>query len=215
MDQLVKFRCPFTMLVAGSTGSGKTHLVRDLLSHHNFSMNINKKVIKVVWCYGVWQSTYEKTLDNVQVIYHKGLVDEEYISQANADIVVLDDLMNELGDSSELSNLFTKLSHHLGMSVIFIVQNLFHQARQMRTLSLNSKYIILQKNARDKSQIFNLARQVMPNDTKFFLAAYHDATRLPYSNFILDFAPETPEELRLRSWIKLKGEREIVVYKQK
>ena len=30
----IKLRHPFTMMVAGPTGSGKTHLVRDLLKYH-------------------------------------------------------------------------------------------------------------------------------------------------------------------------------------
>ena len=57
----IKLRHPFTMMVAGPTGSGKTHLVRDLLEQHKSSIaNINKDVINVVWAYGIWQNGYQR-----------------------------------------------------------------------------------------------------------------------------------------------------------
>ena len=44
-----------------------------------------------------------------------------------------------------------KGSHHRNISVILITQNLFHQANYCRTISLNAKYIVLLKNARNKN----------------------------------------------------------------
>ena len=54
------------------------------------------------------------------------------------------------------------------ISVIYIVQNLFHQGKGSRSISLNSHYLLLFKNPRDKLQILTLAKQMYPGQTDFF-----------------------------------------------
>jgi hypothetical protein len=61
-----------------------------------------------------------------------------------------------------LVDIFTKYSHHKNMSVIFTVQNIFHQKKGQRDISLNTMYLILMKNPRDMAQIIYLARQLHP-----------------------------------------------------
>ena len=79
------------------------------------------------------------------------------------------------------SNLFTKYVHHLNMSVIYIVQNLFNCAKNHRTMLLNANYIVLFKNPRDKAQVSFLARQVFPHRPKILQQAYNDMMRDPHS----------------------------------
>jgi hypothetical protein len=59
----------------------------------------------------------------------------------------LDDLMDET--DQRVASLFTKKSHHRNISVMYIVQNLFHH----RTISRNAHYMVLFQNLRDASQI--------------------------------------------------------------
>lgn len=122
---------------------------------------------------------------------------EEDIKTAKTDIIVIDDLMNELGDSKPLANLFTKGSHHMNISIIFILQNIFHQGKMMRNISLNTHYFFLMKNSRDKSQIISLARQLFPNNMKHLLEAYEDATSKPYSYIRIDTSQAIPDKYRL------------------
>lgn len=98
-------------------------------------------------------------------------------------------------------DLFTKGSHHKNLSVIFITQNVFHQGRGQRDISLNSNYIVIFKNPRDRAQIQQLARQVYPENPKFLQEAYHDATSRPHGYLLLDLKQSTPEEYRVRSCI--------------
>jgi len=65
--------------------------------------------------------------------------------------------MRETSDNAVI-DLFSKGSHHKNLSVIFITQNLFHQYRGMQDISLNSNYIVVFKNPRDRAQIQHLVR---------------------------------------------------------
>ena len=47
------------------------------------------------------------------------------INPAERNLVILDDVMTEAGDSKSVAKLFTQGSHHTNMTVVFLVQNLF------------------------------------------------------------------------------------------
>ena len=111
--------------------------------------------------------------------------------------LILDDLMSQVDDRVE--NIFTKLSHHKSVSVLFLTQNLFFKSKQARTISLNSHYIVVFKNARDAMQISNLARQMYPGNSKFMVEAFKDATNGPYGYLLIDMKPYTEETYRLRA----------------
>jgi hypothetical protein len=95
-------------------------------------------------------------------------------------VIVLDDLM-DTAYSTKVSELFTKGSHHLNISLLLITQNLFYQGQSSRTISLNSKCITVFKNPRDKTRIVYLARQVYPENTSSFHKAYLEACEDPHS----------------------------------
>ena len=61
-------------------------------------------------------------------------------------------------------------SHHRNLSVIYTVQNLFHQGKGNRSKSLNSHYLVLYKNPRDK-----LATDFAPSKTNASLV--HETVR--------------------------------------
>jgi len=69
----------------------------------------------------------------------------------------------------------------------------------MRTISLNSHYMILFKNPRDGGQFAILARQMYPSNWKFAVEAYRDATEKLFDYILVDLKPQQEENLRLRS----------------
>lgn len=85
--------------------------------------------------------------------------------------------------------------------MIFITQNIFHQGRGQRDISLNSSYIVIFKNPRDRAQIQHLARQVFPENPKFLQEAYLDATSRPHGYLLLDLKQCTPDNYRVRTSI--------------
>jgi len=113
-------------------------------------------------------------------------------------LIILDDLLNEVY-SKDVCDLFTKGSHHRNISVILITQNLFHQGRFCRDISLNAKYSVALRNVRDKSQFQYLARQVHPEDSDSSYKSYLEATEKAHGYLILDFAQDTDDRLRYRT----------------
>lgn len=154
----------------------------------------------------VRKSGYDNTLLKIKkniIEFREGLPRPEDYSNdpLSAKLVIIDDLMRESSSCGTIVDLFTKGSHHKNLSVILISQNLFHQGRGQRDISLNANYIVVFKNPRDRAQIRHLARQVYPDDPKFLEEAYYDATSQPHGYLLLDLKQSTPDEYRFRTRI--------------
>ena len=124
---------------------------------------------------------------------------ESIINPSKRNLVVIDDLMKELSNDSGITSLFTKGCHHRNLSVIFILQNIFHWDNELRDMSLNCHYLVLFKSPRDSSQINHLARQMFPGHVKYMQESFQDATSRPYGYLLRDLKPETPTGFRLRT----------------
>ena len=139
---------PFTCIVAGCTQSGKTVWVKKLLE--NAKTTISPPPEQIIWCYGQWQPLYLEMIKTIPGIeLNEGIpedIDEEgFLDVSQRNLVVLDDLMDQSGKDKCIANLFTKGSHW-NLSEIYIVQNIFHQSKQTRNISLNAHYIVLFKS---------------------------------------------------------------------
>lgn len=197
-----RFKLPFTAILSGSSGCGKSYFVKALLE--NMDQTMSTRPDKVIWCYGAYQPLYDELGKHVNVHFMEGLpsslTDESLFPPGN-NLLVVDDCMAEALNCDEICKAFTMYRHHRKLSVILLVQNLFHQGKYSRTLSLNANYLILFKSPRDKLQIRILAQQMFPGQKDYFLQVFNDATREPFSYLIVDLRPECSEELRLRTGI--------------
>jgi hypothetical protein len=147
-----------------------------------------------MYCYGEYQALFAKY---PTVEFHEGLPDVSQFDGREPVLLIIDDLMDQTDE--RVANLFTKVSHHRNVSVIYITQNLFPKNKHARTISLNAHYFVLFKNPRDSGQFATLARQMYPDGAKFAIEAYKDATSLPHSYLLIDVKPETDECYRLRT----------------
>ena len=123
---------------------------------------------------------------------------ETLINPSIRNLVVIDDLMHELSNDQRMTNLFIKGCHHRNLSVILILQNIFHREKELRDMSLNSHYLAVFKSPRDSSEFNHLARQMFPSHVKYLQEALEDATKRPYGYLFCDLKPETPIDFRLR-----------------
>src|SRR5215469_9242403 len=146
---------PFSVIVTGPSGSGKTQFALRLID--NIKEMVSPSIEKILWCYGVYQDIFDK-FPNIE--FHEGLPDLSIFDGKHRTLLILDDLMQET--DARVTQIFTKLSHHKNLSVLYLTQNLFFKGQHTRTISLNANYIILFKNVRDATQIANLARQMFP-----------------------------------------------------
>ena len=88
-------------------------------------------------------------------------------------------MMDDVLSDSSMIKVFTERSHHQNISVVFVTQNIFHQGRRARTISLNTQYMVLFEKARDRQQIKTLAKQMYPEDWPSFVARFKMDTRQP------------------------------------
>jgi len=95
--------------------------------------------------------------------------------------------------------LFTRGSHHRNIGVILITQNLFHQCRNCRDISLNAKYLVLFQNVRYKRQFSYLANQVLPEDSSGLFKAYLEATKRTHGYLLLDLTKDSEDRHRFRT----------------
>ena len=190
-----RLHCNRTMCVVGPSHSGKTTFVLNLLEHRKEMFNCETN--RVVWCYGIYQHKLHQQLQQRGYVLHPNIVSIEDVQPY--DIIVLDDLLHESKNSQEVTAMFTKAAHHKPCFIIFIMQNLFPPGKEARTRSLNTHYLVLFKNPRDKSQVEFLARQVKPRNPKALIEVFETATEKPHSYLFLDLTQECPDAYRLRS----------------
>ncbi|KAL3113658.1 hypothetical protein niasHT_010687 [Heterodera trifolii] len=115
----LQFRHPFTMIVSGSTGSGKSEWVMRLL--HNLEKMISTPIERVIYGYGELNTNIlnlQRTgkIGNVPVTVHSGVPSAEQVrdcAKKEKLLLILDDL--EVGMSQQyLDALFTRGSQQLG-----------------------------------------------------------------------------------------------------
>ena len=194
-----KFIHPFTSIVAGVTSSGKTEFTKLLIKNWKNLIDIKVNSLKVLWCFSEVKSIFQNNFDFVQIEFHKGIPSVEIIDGIKPNVIILDDLMDDL--NQDVKNLFTKISHHRNISVVLIAQNLFNQNKQMRTISLNSHYIILMKGIRNNQQIEYLGRQIFASKSKKLLNVFKHATERNFGYLIIDLHPRSNDKYRLRTRI--------------
>ena len=192
------------MLISGPSSSGKTvFLTRLLMRRREF---FNEEPKNIIWYYG---TTEPPSIPIPEIEFKHGLPTESNVSTFKDSIIILDDLM-ENAKNNTVTSLFSKVSHHSHCFIVLLVQNFFHVSRSQ---SLNCHYLVFLKNPRDKLQISILSRQMFPNNSKFLVDAFHDATddKL-YAHLFLDLCADTPEVIRVRSDIFLEDGGRVTVY---
>ena len=190
-----RFKHPFTCVLAGPSGSGKTTFIYKLIT--NVERLITPPPDEIIYCYSEWQPMYQELQEKFNVLFFEGLPDTDSFTPDRVRLIIIDDLMNEVNE--KVTRLFTKESHHRGVSVIHITQNLFSKHKEQRTITLNTHYIVLFKNPRDVSQITHLASQMYPGKGVYMKEAYKLSTTKPFGYLLVDLKQDTPDEMRLRS----------------
>jgi hypothetical protein len=214
MRSLIPFQPNSTFWISGATASGKSSFIFRFLKNLN-GLYAGDPPQKVMYCYGTFQHLYvemEATVPDVTL--HQGLPSisdiDDFCDGRHHSLIVLDDLMSECMDSQTTELIATQFCHHKRISCFVVTQNLMPKGKHARTIALNSQYLILFQNLRDRSQITHLGRQLFPGKKGFLTEAYQDCMKQKIYNYlVVDLAPQTQEKYRVRSNV-FPGEHPIV-----
>ena len=112
-------RQPASVIVAGPSGSGKSELVEHLVQENTLFYPPPKKI---VFCYDRWQPGFDRMKHHMT--FYKGPPPEgaliKWFKPDDHGILILDDLMEESGSDKRVLDLFTKDSHHRGITALYL-----------------------------------------------------------------------------------------------
>lgn len=186
------FESPFTLILTGATGSGKTQWLVKFLEHYKHL--IEPTPSKIFYCYGEPNEKVLRLRKKEIDVFH-GVPDEEMIKEKSKPLLlILDDLLLNL-KSDFLDLLFTRGSHNWNVSVVFVTQSLY--GKNIRIARQNTHYLVLMRNPSAQLQIRTTGSQLFPGKTNFFLESYEEATKKPFTYLIINMHPNARDELRL------------------
>jgi len=201
MDFEYQLRHPFVLTCAGPTQCGKSTLIKELIERKNEI--IYPPIERVIYCHNEDEQPFAQELrakmgDTITFLKGTMAVDVDG-GNTTPTLVILDDFMEEAAQCKDVCSMVTRGSSHRSLSLIITLQNFFF--KNCRTLTLNSKYITIFRNPRDKSLINSLSRQMNGGkDHPVLGPAYEDATRnKPNSYICLDMSQQQNDEHRIRS----------------
>lgn len=193
-------RQPASVIVAGPSGSGKSELVENLLKENTL---FDPPPKKVVYCYDRWQPRFNRMKRQSHVRFFQGLPPEgalvKWFTPDDRGILVLDDLMEESGNDKRVLDLFTKDSHHRGITALYLTQDLFTPGKFAKTINRNAHYVICFKSPRDKTGIRHLLLQAYPDKWRRVLALFLKLTSRPFGYMMLDLHPASDDRFRIWS----------------
>ena len=209
----LRFKLPSNLLAVGPTSCGKTSWLKKLVENRDIMCSPVPE--RMILFYKESQPAYtdmERQMNDVDrekrfcKFSHmpESIEDMKYILEmfrrGLPKIVVFDDFLDEVG--LVLKHFFTVLTHHYNCLTVFLCQNMFSAKSELRTLSVNSQYMILFNNPRDRSAVSHLAKQVFPGNVHQLNEAYSAATgERPYGYLLMDFHQRQNNSVRLRSHI--------------
>jgi hypothetical protein len=187
------FESPFTCILAGATGTGKTKWLLKFIDYRNFL--VDNPPAHILYCYSEINEDILNLKKNGVEVYNGIPTKEEILSKPKNLLLILDDLLNEIKQDF-LNVIFTRGSHHWNVSVILVTQNLFD--KNIKIARINSHFLILMKSPQGLLQIKTLGSQLFPGKTQYFLESYHDAIEnKPYGYLCINMSPNTSPDFRL------------------
>ena len=115
----VSLKHPFTVLISGGRGVGKTEFTKKLLK----SKLIAPPPEHIVWCYAKHQQDLFEKLMKMNMGYVDGIPREldKHFKKNKRSLIILNDLMDEASKSLKITQLFTR-GHHDNLSMIYLTQ---------------------------------------------------------------------------------------------
>jgi len=126
----VKFKHPFTFIVAGPKGSGKTSFVIKLLRNLESLCTESRFKGCIIWCYSEGTAVPRQQLNKrgLNITYQEGLPETYGKARGEPSLIILDDLLQQVY-SKDVCDLFTKGK----ISVLLLTQKFFTKPHTVGT----------------------------------------------------------------------------------
>ena len=126
---------------------------------------------------------------------------------------MLDDLMHDAGKDHTVADIFTKLTHHMNITCLLLLQDVFPKGKHNVTISRNAQYVFLFRNKRDKVGIRAFLCQVYPVKWMQALAIFNKCTKKPHTYLMLDLHSQSENHRTLYCNV-LTSERPTICYEE-
>lgn len=187
-EELNIFHKPARLLICGNSGSGKSSLVVALLHKYRF-------IFDLVVVIGA-------DLEGVESLDIKR--DDDYNPLLDAvkgekTLVIFDDCIFNQNQMKIASESFVR-ARHLGVSLIFLSQNLYLQDRNYRVIGLNVTHVFLLKQ-RDLKQIILYGKTFLEDNlVQKFVEIYKKIVlKIKFNYILIDFTKDYDSPLLIRS----------------
>ena len=208
-----KIQVPFTMCISGPTMSGKSSLIKKLIQHRD--LMFTETFHRIVYCtpdsLGLRSNTYFDELKSlfptIELVHGLPSISKLSLDINNslASLIIVDDLMTEFLDSSEMLSLVSVGTHHHNISCIFVLQSYFFKSKWGKAIQRNATYKLFLMNRMDRREMRNISLEIAPNCPSFMESNFNFLHQKfpPYNQYILvdgHFASKIPA-LYVRSCI--------------
>ena len=200
------------VIVCGPSQSGKTTFILNCLrnldtlmfdDHYHYVMPEGG----IYYFYKVHQPIFEY-LSTCGVEFIQGCPTIEHINEIVAKkqrsetaIIILDDLMIDVGNNSDVLNIFTEGVHNHNLFVFFLTHNFYHRGKYTLSISRNSHYYVFTSHMSNITTVEQLGRRLYGHgSSQKFNEIYKCIMETPYNCLLIDMHPKTPcSDLRIRS----------------
>ena len=193
----VSIKWPFKWTLVGSSGSGKTNFVLNIIKRcHTL---FDQKPDRVIIIYKVFQEIYN-TFDEYYPtsLFTEEECDFEELTKSNTEklLIICDDLYFSK-KLDEISEHFLIKGRHRNTSWIVLTQSIFNQPA-LKNISQNSTHMTLFKNVR-LNEPHILFAQLRPKSSKVLQNIYAEATEQPYGYLDINLSQTCPDKLRYKT----------------
>lgn len=168
MESTFEIHSPFGLIISGPSQIGKTYKTLEIIKKRKEF--IKPPLNRVIYFYNFLSTELQDLAATDKDLKLVSNFSEALEILEPRDLFVVDDHGDKLTTNkdflNELTLFFTTKIHHLKISVILILQNLY--TKNVRHLSLNSNYLILFPTRRDSTIFLTLGRQVREKIEEFF-----------------------------------------------
>jgi hypothetical protein len=193
----VSIKWPFKWTLVGSSGSGKTNFVLNIIKKSG--RLFSQKPDRVIIIYKVFQEIYNSFDEYLPTSHYvEEECDLEELTKSNTErlLIICDDLYFSK-KLNEISEHFLIKGRHRNTSWIVLTQSIFNQSA-LKNISRNSTHMTLFKSVR-LNEPHILFSQLRPRSSKVLQDIYSDATEKPYGYLDIDLSQTCPDKLRYKT----------------